>query len=216
MEFVEFNPWEPVRITQGNLPHWQQDRRTYFITWRTGDSIPVVVLKEWHRNRDIWLRSHGVRLPQLRTLSPEVQHEYHERFTLPWHEHLDLGHGRCWLRDDAVRRLVEQTLLHFDRARYDLGDFVLMPNHVHLLVTPFAEIDLEQLCSSWKRYSSGEINKLLRRRGEFWQTESYDHIVRSGEALNAIQNYIANNPVKAKLRAGEYTLYQPLSWHAGK
>jgi len=213
MEFSPFNPWEPVHITQGNLPHWQQDRRTYFITWRTGDSIPAGWLKVWHHRRDTWLTVHNIKLEQLNTLPTEKQREFHERFTLPWQEHLDACHGQCILRRADARQLVEQTLRHFDGGRYDLGDFVLMPNHAHLLVTPYAGQDLEKLCFSWKRYSGGEVNKLVNRTGEFWQPESHDHIVRSGQALTAIQNYIANNPVKAKLPPGTFTLYQPPSWH---
>jgi hypothetical protein len=149
MELVPFNPWEPVHVKQGNLPHWQQNRRTYFITWRTGDSIPTGVLRTWHAQRDLWLRGNGVTLEGVNTLPASKQRQYHELFTLPWHAYLDAGHGRCLLRHPNIRQLIEQTLRHFDKERYDLGDFVLMPNHVHLLVTPFPDEDIERLCFSW-------------------------------------------------------------------
>lgn len=49
---------------------------------------------------------------------------------------LDRGHGECLLRDSANRVIVETALRFFDGKRYALGDFVIMPNHVHVLVVP--------------------------------------------------------------------------------
>jgi putative transposase len=199
-------------VTEGSLPHWQQVRRTYFITWRTADSIPAAWLRKLHHERDAWLRAHGIREEAINSLPAPMQAEFHERFTHAWHERLDECHGKCLLRLPSCRECVASALQHFDGERYDLGDFVVMPNHAHLLVRPFDGQDIERLCFSWKRFSSGAINRCLGRKGEFWQSESYDHIVRDGEALRAIQNYIANNPKKAGLRCGEFTLFQPEAW----
>ena len=212
MELIPFNPWETVHVTEGNLPHWQQSGRAYFITWRTADSIPAAWLRKLHHERDIWLKAHGICLEQLATLQPERQHEFHQRFTHAWHDKLDECHGACLLRDRRCRDHVAATLRHFDGGCYNLGDFTIMPNHVHLLVLPHEGQDIERLCFSWKRYSAGEINRLLGRQGEFWQVESHDHIVRNTEALAVIQNYMAQNPVKARLSEDEFTLYQPPSW----
>jgi type I restriction enzyme R subunit len=212
VDFIPYNPWEPVEVQEGNLPHWQQDRRTYFITWRTDDSIPAASLRQWNQARDIWLHVHGVTADNVSTLPPEKQIEYHDRFTKSFHTELDRGHGACLLRTQSLRDIVEQTLRHFDGVRYDLGDFVLVPNHVHFLVCLNDDVTITGQCFSWKRFSSGEINKASNRRGTFWQSESYDHIVRSLEALRRIQNYIASNPSHARLREGEFTLYQLESW----
>lgn len=182
MELIPFNPWEPFQISLGNLPHWQQDRRTYFITWRTADSIPIEWLRKLHYERDAWLHAHGILFESLVTLPPEKQREFHKRFTHAWHDKLDECHGACVLRRGALRDVVAGALRHFDGTHYDLGDIVVMSNHVHLLVAPNEGQDTEKLCFSWKRFSSGGINRLLGRKGEFWQAESYDHIVRSGEA----------------------------------
>jgi REP element-mobilizing transposase RayT len=212
MELIPFNPWEPLHVTSGSLPHWQQGRRTYFITWRTADSILLAWLRKLHHDRDTWLQAHDLRRKDFASLLPEKQQEFHQRFTHAWHDKLDECLGECVLRRQACRDKVASSLKHFDGVRYMLGDFVVMPNHVHLLVTPLGGEDVEKLCFSWKRFSSGEINKVLGKKGEFWQVESYDHIVRSGEALRAIQKYIANNSLKAGLREGKFTLYQPESW----
>jgi hypothetical protein len=68
--------------------------------------------------------------------STEVRREYYERFTERFHQWLDAGHGACWLKDPARSAIVEQSLKHFDGQRYLLGDYVVMPNHVHVLVRP--------------------------------------------------------------------------------
>ncbi|GEP41807.1 transposase [Brevifollis gellanilyticus] len=213
MNFIPFNPAERVEISHGLLPHWQQTGRTYFITWRTADSIPVKLWKQWQAERDDWLFTHKASLAELRTLSAELQREYHNRFSRRWQDHLDECHGECLLRQSAIRSTIESALRHFDGQRYDLGDFVLMPNHVHVLVTLHADIDVEKTCFSWKRFSGGKINELLGRSGEFWQPESFDHIIRTAVSLRRIQQYIEENPAKARLCPGEFTWHRPDSWH---
>jgi putative transposase len=75
-----------------------------------------------------------------------------------------------------------------------------MPNHVHLLLTP--QVSLSKLLGSMKAASAKRANLLLHRSGEpFWQDESYDHLVRSGEEFRRVQWYIENNPVAACLAA---------------
>ena len=81
-----------------------------------------------------------------------------------------------------------------------------MPNHVHALLTPIEDHELEDILQSIKGFTAREINQALKRNGGLWQRESYDHIVREAEQLQAYQQYIAANPSKANLRAGEYIL----------
>lgn len=79
-----------------------------------------------------------------------------------------------------------------------------MPNHVHVLVGELRREKMKAQVSSWKKWSATEINRLLGRKGRFWQTEHFDHLVRSQSAFERFQRYIAENPAKAKLRQGEY------------
>jgi putative transposase len=73
-----------------------------------------------------------------------------------------------------------------------------MPNHLHLLLTP--QVSLSKLLGSLKATTARRANLLVQRTGQaFWQDESYDHLVRSGEEFRRIQRYIENNPVKAGL-----------------
>ena len=84
-----------------------------------------------------------------------------------------------------------------------------MPNHVHVLVCFKAGIELLNQCYSWKHFTSRMINKKLNQSGHFWQSESFDHLVRDFEHFEKFREYLANNPVKAKLRDGDYCVYLP-------
>jgi putative transposase len=87
-----------------------------------------------------------------------------------------------------------------DFNRYDLHAFVVMANHVHLLVTP--RVIATRWLGPLKGFTAYEANKLLGTPGtHFWQDESYDHLVRSSEEFRRIEGYIQNNPVKAGLSA---------------
>jgi type I restriction enzyme R subunit len=85
-----------------------------------------------------------------------------------------------------------------------LGDFVVMPNHVHLLVGGLGRDRMLAQITSWKKWSAIQINKQLGLRGRLWQDESFDHLVRSEAAFDRFRRYIAENPAKAKLRLGEF------------
>jgi REP element-mobilizing transposase RayT len=107
--------------------------------------------------------------------------------------------GPMFLRQDVIAALVERSLLWCEEAgNYDLASYVIMANHVHVLLLP--KIPVSALMKSLKGYTSREANKLLNRTGEqFWQKESYDHWVRNRLDFERIKNYIENNPVKAGL-----------------
>jgi type I restriction enzyme R subunit len=144
---------------------------------------------------------------RLQVLPEELQREFERRFNRAFHEHLDAGHGECLMKLSHIRSLVAEAFHYFDAKRYALGDYVIMPNHVHLLAwfPEVSEVSMKKQCASWKRVSSLAINRALGRKGHFWQGESYDHIVRSEAQFEHFRTYIAENPVKAKLREGEYT-----------
>ena len=76
---------------------------------------------------------------------------------------------------------------------------VVMPDHVHLIFTPYDASSPSVLLGRMKGRSSYEANKLLGRRGVLWQQESFDRIVRCDENLNKKREYILNNPVRAGL-----------------
>ena len=196
-----------IQMRRRNLPHWEYPGATYFLTFRLHDSLPAGLLRELQIQREAWLRAHKLQGQRdLDRLDPDLHKEYHRRFTAKEHQWLDEGHGRCLLRQPELRRHVEGALLHFDDVRYVLDAFVIMPNHVHVLVLPLAEHSLSDITASWKKFAARQINAALDERGTLWQPESYDHIVRDIEQLDGYRKYIAANPVKARLHPGEYTL----------
>jgi putative transposase len=214
MPFEFFDPRDGASIREGNLPHWYQPGVTYFVTFRTEDSVPHKLLQSWHARRDDWLRKHDIdrQAPDWKTrlhrLPQAKQREFDKSFTREFMEYLDRGHGVCVLRRPELATIVANSLKHFDGQRYYLGDFVVMPNHVHLLTCLIGTTEIEAQCYSWKKFTAAAINKALGQHGRFWQEESFDHLVRSAEQFQALQLYIAENPAKANLRVGEYLHYR--------
>ena len=83
-----------------------------------------------------------------------------------------------------------------------------MPNHVHLLITPTEGHDLSRILQGIKGVSARKCNQALGRRGAFWMDESFDHLGRSVSQLERYRHYIAENPKRAGLRRGTYSLRQ--------
>ena len=218
MDFHFFDPRAEVDVTHGHLPHWEQRDAYYFITFRTADSIPLNTLKQWHYERDVWLVSRGIDPAKedwqvdLEHLPEDEHREFYRSFTARWHDHLDQGHGSCLLRQPETSAIVAENLKHFDGDRYQLDSFVVMPNHVHVLVRPFVGMDLADLLHSWKSYTAKEINKHLERSGELWEPESYDTLVRDVEHLWKALRYIGKNPAKASLPESQWVRYVHPSW----
>jgi REP element-mobilizing transposase RayT len=96
--------------------------------------------------------------------------------------------------------VLRETMLQRDGSGYALDAFVVMPNHVHALVSPHDGVDLNQITKAWKRVSAHLVNRLLDRKGTLWQEESWDHIVRDAGHLDRFRRYIEANP--ARLRRG--------------
>lgn len=186
--FAFFDPSRQVSGVSGNLPHWRQDAVTYFVTFRTADSIPNDKLAQWEEERALWLRANPAPHDERQRC------DYQERFPARLEQWLDAGHGACVLARSDIRTLVENVLRHFDGARYRLGEHVVMPNHVHALVMPAAAGSLSSIVHAWKSYTAKAINRALGRTGPFWQKESFDHIVRSETALEHFIRYIRDNP----------------------
>lgn len=182
--------------SRGYLPHLKVEGATYFVTFRLADSLP----------REVLDRLEAWRADQLRRREAGERVAIDTDFSTRLDEYLDRGNGACWLNDERVAQLVADALRHFDRERYRLHAWVVMPNHVHALVHPLSGHTLEEILHSWKSFTAHRANKLLGRDGEFWQPESYDHWVRNEAEFERFKRYIEENPVKARLCA------QPADW----
>ena len=189
-----FDPKVPVGMLGGNLPHWRQYGVTYYVTFRLGDSMPQQKLWQWQREREEWMKRHP--LPH----NDAEKATYHARFVSRFERWLDAGHGSCVLRHPLCRNIVEQALRWGSETRYRLGRFVVMPNHVHVVVSPYGAWTLSGILASWKKYTARRINEHLCVKGRFWQKESFDHIVRNDKELMRINTYIERNPEKAGIK----------------
>lgn len=205
-----------VDTSRRNLPHWEQPEVCYFLTFRTWDSMPKEVMDQWSAERNEWLFRHGIDVrtdedwhSRVELLTAEDRIEFHRRYSSQMQERLDQGHGECLLRQASLRQIVSSSLHHFDEKRYRLGGFVVMPNHVHVLVQCLGETRLKKMGYNWKRYTAREIHRSLGRKGHFWQGETYDHIVRSPQQFWHYRRYIEENPSKAKLGPECATVFLP-------
>ena len=191
-----FNPLRPVEQSKRkNLPHWTQANSTYFVTFRLADSIAQSRLKEYKELREKWQKHH--KPPYSKQEKEQINQLFSERID-KW---LDQGVGSCLLGKPEIALIVSNTLSHFDGEHYTLDEWVIMPNHVHVLITPQPGIELSSILHSWKSYSAQQINKRLKKTGTIWKKESYDHIVRNQNELIRIRQYIRNNPTQAGVTA---------------
>ena len=180
--------------TRGYLPHVKREGASYFVTFRLADSLPREVLMRFERERACALRKLPVRADasEREEINRELRRKI-ERF-------LDQGVGECHLRRDDVAALVAEALHYFHGQEYLLDSWVVMPNHVHVILWPMPNFTLSEILRSRKRHTARQANLILGRTGEtFWQPESYDHWIRNDEEKARIRRYIRMNPVKAGL-----------------
>ncbi len=168
---------------RGYLPHFDSDGLTQFVTFRLADSLPQKVYYKWQTELA------GIQDDEERLLEIAKKIER-------W---LDRGYGECWLRDEKIAELVQNALWHFDTQRYVLHAWCIMPNHVHALLSLLEGWTLDKITHSWKSYTAHQSNKLLNRKGDFWQEESYDRFIRNHGHYLDVERYIEENPVKAGL-----------------
>jgi REP element-mobilizing transposase RayT len=194
--------WKEVRQQQNRLPHWQQDGRTYFVTFHLADSIPRSKLEEWITERDAWLKWNSP------PWSEKQRQEYLRRFVNTVERWLDAGDGSCVLRNSSAALIVGQAFQHFQGTRCQHYAWVVMPNHVHLLFSTCPGQDLPDLLRDWKGYTSRRINRLLDRSESLWQKDYFDRLVRNSDHFWNCARYIRNNSLKARLSSDEYLLYE--------
>lgn len=172
--------------SRGYLPHFDGGEIAQFITFRLADGLPHEVLAK------------------LRTaLEAETDKA---SFRKKVEQYLDSGYGNCWLRREDIASLVRSALFYHAGVKYQLIAWVIMPNHVHLLIKPLPGVELTSIMHSIKSYTAHEANRILERHGPFWQPESFDRYIRNPKHFHSVIRYIEDNPVKAGLCS------QPQEW----
>lgn len=195
MEF--FNPRNDIELSRHRLSHWSQGRVPVFVTFRLSDSLPKEVYEAWLEERKAFILANP--LPW----DDEIETAFHSQFSVRIDEQLDAAHGCCALRDPRVAEIVAERLQHFDGTGYQLLNFVVMPNHVHVLFTLAEGRTLPETLKAWKGVSS----RLIHREGlcdlnPFWQPDYFDRLIRGPEHLEKTYRYIQTNPAMAGLTSG--------------
>ncbi len=197
--------WRGQLRSRGYLPHFESECIPQIVTFRLADSFPKSVLAEWEM--------------ELATIAKErAAIEIRNRIE----KFLDKGVGALWLGYPKIAELTQNALLAFNGERYLLHSWVVMPNHVHVLITPNASHSLSGILHSWKSFTAVKANHVLGRTGAFWQKESFDRLVRDERHFVQATMYIEHNPVKAGLcsspvewRYSSANLYSRKIFHKG-
>jgi REP element-mobilizing transposase RayT len=183
--------------SRNSLPHLKRDGGTYFVTFRLAGTLPAEVLMRFKLEREAILAQS---LAAKRPLTWAEQEELFRWYFTRVDKYLDSGHGDCFLRQPEIARLVADAIKYFAGQRYELHGWVIMPNHVHAVLRPLGTHTLSAVLHSWKSFTASEANRRLQRVGQpFWQTESYEHLVRDDADLHRCCHYTTMNPVNARL-----------------
>lgn len=202
------------------LPHWDIPGATYFVTPCLEGSIPATGLLELRKYRnELDERTR----PQELTEEEWDQHKQKALF-VRFDDLIDREPAVRYLEDERLAECVRNGICHFAGKRYDLLAYVIMPSHYHWVFRPTPEwsswvteqdderTPRERIMHSIQGYTAGECNRLLGRKGTFWQVESYDHCVRDADEFARIAHYVEENPVRAGL-AREATEWRFSSAH---
>ena len=188
---IFYNPTVIKKVTRRNLPHWNQSEKMYFTTFRTADSMPQDEIEVLRQERQQWQQNRP------KPYNEKEKAEYRLLFSEKMNAWLDNCHGECLLSAPECATMLKDAIEHFESKRYFLDHWVIMPNHVHVLLITCDGYDLSKTLHSWKSFTSNEINKMYSRAGPFWQSETFDHIVRNNQQLEKYREYIKMNITKA-------------------
>jgi putative DNA methylase len=164
--------------SRGFIPHFDQPGLIQGITFRLADSLPAHVIA---------------------TMAEELDEKSSEVKRATVEKYLNAGYGACHLREPRIGQFVEGAFLFFDGKRYRLFAWVVMPNHVHVLIQLREGYPMHKIIHSWKSFTANEANKLLGLKGPFWYHEYYDRFIRDQRHFDNAVRYIHENPVKAGL-----------------
>lgn len=110
---------------------------------------------------------------------------------------------RRWILPESARAIVFETCLYGEGKRFNLHGLVVMPDHVHLVISPLSDekgpFSIAKIMQAIKGASAHRVNQALGRKGYVWQQESFDRVLRREESIGDKVDYILGNPVRAGL-----------------
>jgi len=172
-----------------NLPHFYSQDAIYDISFRLVNTVPRHLIQKYVELRDQYIRDGK---------KNQLDQLYYDRIERILDETLS---ERNYLEDELIRNEVISAINYHNGKLYSLIAYCIMPNHVHLIINTFGypNTPLGEILKSIKQFSATKSNKILKRRGQFWHHESYDHMIKTRNELAAKIDYIKNNPVKGNL-----------------
>ena len=190
---IDFGPYDS--FYRRRRPHWQHEGAWHFITFRLEGTLPLKIIQQLNFES----KEFENLLKNKYSDKTETQAFYLYQWRFEWIDnYLDKQSNLTYLKENKVAKIVRDAIYFYQPKEYQLDEWVIMPNHVHLLIKPNTGIKLNKMLQRIKSFTGKEINKLFKFHGSFWQAEGFDHWVRSGKLMHW-QQYIINNPVKAGL-----------------
>ncbi|MEN6624838.1 MAG: transposase [Candidatus Sumerlaeia bacterium] len=175
------------RFYQRHLPHGAPDDSPIFITWNLKGALPQLALDRIHHLREQFNKT-KIRPSEIAKRIFRISEEFLDR----------AQSGPLYLKDPEIALIVVDNLIAGAGKYYDFFAFVIMANHVHVLLRPY--IELEKITGGIKKSTARRINSKLNRVGQsFWQDESFDHRPRCETSFRRFLKYIEENPVNAGL-----------------
>jgi putative transposase len=171
------NPSDPHR-NRRRLPHIHPKGRAIFVTFRLANSMPAHIALDTMKIPSL---TAGQRFAKLDAFLDRRKR------------------GPLYLRIEKIAEEVCRTIERSsgpELSHYKLHEYVVMQNHVHMLITPIAE--MKDILRQIKGATAHFANKVIGFAGKsFWQKDYYDHFCRDDSEFHSIGRYIVMNPVKA-------------------
>ncbi|MCB1186948.1 transposase [bacterium] len=161
----------------GNLPHLDVARAVQFITFNLVDAVPR---EQMYRNA----LGLGVRSGHAYALNDRQ---------------LDSGKGSCILSRPDIASVVKNSILRREQISYQTLAWVLMPNHVHILIKQLEGYPISRVLKQIKGSSTHEIRNITGTIEPVWQIGYFDRMIRDVLQLRRTIDYIHQNPVHARL-----------------
>lgn len=182
-----FDKDESIAIHGDRLPHWNQRGKYVFFTFRLADSLPKYVRDALQIELDYWDQSHP------KPWDSKTELERNNICNRRIEDLCDNGYGSCVLRNPDVLRTVKDVMHHDDGVKYELIDYVIMPNHVHALLKLIEGTTVESVMGEWKSVSSHKLKKQLGNEWCGWMAKYHDRLIRNDRHFTSVLAYIHKN-----------------------
>ena len=198
---MPINRYNKGTYKRRDIPHWDYSDAVQHISFRISDSLPQAKLELFKK--------------QVEEYPPLKRNYYLHREIEDW---INRGIGSCILKIPELAQCVIEALYLLNDLHYHLFHWVIMPNHIHVLIQEFPNKPMCEIVQSWKHHTSVRFDEILNNlkssnrfhfgyieniintfKGNYWIIDYWDVMIRNNRHFRIESNYIANNPVKAGL-----------------